>query len=221
MIVQLSQHREIVCLLTLFAQFGAPKYEWSMHAITISSNTTIMIFMVCWVCVGTTVKRHLTFFVLQQAQCTTFRVILLISRFFEQRGIFRGRIESRTSLLLGSTVVSPYVGMARKQNGGYNASISVQTPIFHLVVNSTRLKTVRSARWCCPNSTMAPRLLENVVKVTNLEVVKIDFRHLPFLPSFFLSFFSQPSALTRAVPRTKRPWIPVKFLEDVPFELSF
>ena len=25
--------------------------------------------------------------------------------------------------------------MARKQNGGYNASISVQTPIFHLVVN--------------------------------------------------------------------------------------
>ena len=73
----------------------------------------------------------------------------------------------------------PYVGMARKQNGGYNASISVQTPIFHLVVNSTRLKTVRSARWCCPNSTMAPRLLKNVVKVTNLEVVKIEFRHLP------------------------------------------
>ena len=35
----------------------------------------------------------------------------------------------------------PYVGMARKQNGGYHGSISVQTPIFHLVVNSTRLKT--------------------------------------------------------------------------------
>ena len=35
-------------------------------------------------------------------------------------------------LLLGSTVVSPYVGMGRKQNGGYNASISVQTLIFHL-----------------------------------------------------------------------------------------
>ena len=68
----------------------------------------------------------------------------------------------------------PYVGMARKQDGGYNASISIQTPIFHLVVNSTRLKTVRSARWCCPNSTMAPRLLENVAKVTNL---KIEFRH--------------------------------------------
>ena len=33
----------------------------------------------------------------------------------------------------------PYVGTARKQNGGYNTSISVQTPIFHLVVNSTRL----------------------------------------------------------------------------------
>ena len=76
----------------------------------------------------------------------------------------------------------PYVGMARKQNGGYNASISIQTLIFHLVVNSTRLKTVtcRSAHWCCPNSTMASRLLENV-KVTNLEVVKIEFYHLPFL----------------------------------------
>ena len=61
------------------------------------------------------------------------------------------------TFLLGSTVVSPYVGMARKQNGGYNASISVQTLIFHLVVNSMRLKTVRSARWCCPNYTMAPR----------------------------------------------------------------
>ena len=77
--------------------------------------------------------------------------------------------------------MSPYVGMARKQNGGYNASISVQTLIFHLVVNSTCLKTVRSALWRCPNSTVALRLLKNVVKVTNLEVVKIVFRHLPFL----------------------------------------
>ena len=85
-----------------------------------------------------------------------------------------------TKHILGSTVVSPYVGMARKQNGGYNASISVQTLIFHLVVNSTRLKTVRSALWHCSNSTVALRLLENVVKVTNLEVVKIEFRHLPF-----------------------------------------
>ena len=76
--------------------------------------------------------------------------------------------------------MSPYVGMARKQNGGYNASISVQTLIFHLVVNSTHLKTVRSALRHCPNSTVALRLLESVVKVTNLEVVKIEFRHLPF-----------------------------------------
>ena len=114
--------------------------------------------------------------------------------------------------------MSPYVGMVRKQNGGYNASISVQMLIFHLVVNSTRPNTVRSALWRCPNSTVALRLLENVVKVTNLEVVKIEFRHLPFLSS---SFFSQPSALTRAVSRTKRPRIAVKFLEDVPFELSF
>ena len=88
----------------------------------------------------------------------------------------------------------PYVGMARKQNGGYNARISVLTPIFHLVVNSTRLKRVRSAHWCCPNSTMAPRLLGNVVKVTKLEVVKIEFRHLPILLlSFFL--YSSPANL--------------------------
>ena len=93
-------------------------------------------------------------------------------------------------IVLGSTVVSPYVGMARKQNGGYNASISVQTLIFHLVVNSTRLKTVRSALWRCPNSTVALRLLENVVKVTNLEVVKIEFRHL-----FLLSSSSSPASL--------------------------
>ena len=67
---------------------------------------------------------------------------------------------------------------------------------------------------------MAPRLLGNVVKVTKLEVVKIESRHLPVL--ILLSFFSsQPSALTRAVPRTKRPRTAVKFLEDVPFELSF
>ena len=51
--------------------------------------------------------------------------------------------------------MSPYVGMARKQNGGYNASISVQTPLVHLVANCTHQKTVRSA-------------------------VKIEFRHLPF-----------------------------------------
>ena len=131
----------------------------------------------------------------------------------------------KSTTVLGSTVVSPYVGMARKQNGGYNASISVQTLIFHLVVNSMRLKTVRSALWRCPNSTVALRLLENVVKVTNQEVVKIEFRHLPFLLllSFFLSFFfsSQPSALTRAVLKTKHPQIVVKFFEDVPFELSF
>ena len=81
----------------------------------------------------------------------------------------------------------PYVGMAKKQNGGYNASISVQTLIFHLVVNSTRLKTVRSALWRCPNSTVALRLLENVGKVTNLEVVKIEFRHLPIIILLLLS----------------------------------
>ena len=93
----------------------------------------------------------------------------------------------------------PYVGMARKQNGGYNASI---TQIVHLVVNSTHPKTVRSALWCCPNTTVALRLIVNVARVTNLEVVKINFRHLPFL---LLSFFSQPNALMQVVPRTKHP----------------
>ena len=100
-------------------------------------------------------------------------------------------VESKidTVALRLSTVVSPYVGMARKQNGGYNASISVQTLIFHLVVNSTHLKTVRSALWRCPNSTVALRLLENVV--TNQVVVKIEFCHLPFL----LLLSSSPASL--------------------------
>ena len=74
----------------------------------------------------------------------------------------------------------PYVGMARKQNGGYNVSISVQTPLVHLVANCTHLKTVRSALLRCPNTTVALRLLVNVVRVTNLEAVKIEFRYLPF-----------------------------------------
>ena len=39
----------------------------------------------------------------------------------------------------------PFVGMARKQNGGYNASISVQAPLVHLVAICTHPKTVRSA----------------------------------------------------------------------------
>ena len=70
--------------------------------------------------------------------------------------------------------------MARKQNGAYNASISVQTPLVHLVANCMHPKIVRSALLRCPNTTVALRLLVNVVKVTNLEAVKIEFRHLPF-----------------------------------------
>ena len=75
----------------------------------------------------------------------------------------------------------PYVGMARKQNGGYNASISIQTPLVHLVANCTHPRTVRSALLRCPNTTVALRFLVNVVRVMNLEAVKIEFRHLPFL----------------------------------------
>ena len=52
----------------------------------------------------------------------------------------------------------PYVGMARKQNGDYNASISVQTPIAHLLANSTHSKTVRSALWRCPNITFSTKI---------------------------------------------------------------
>ena len=119
--------------------------------------------------------------------------------------------------------MSPYVGMARKLNGGYNASISVQTLIFHLVVNSTRLKTVRSALWRCPNSTVALRLLENVEEPELRDYWSRDPR-LRYAPTILLllSFFSsQPSALTRAVLKTKHTQIAVKFFEDVPFELSF
>ena len=46
----------------------------------------------------------------------------------------------------------PYaIGMARKQMAATTeVGISVQMLIFHLVMNSTRLKTVRSALWHCP-----------------------------------------------------------------------
>ena len=71
-------------------------------------------------------------------------------------------------------------------------------------------------------STVARRLLEIVTKVTNLETVKIEFRHLRFLLSFFLSSFcSAPSAFTQAVPRPKHPRTVEKFSWQVPFELSF
>ena len=79
-------------------------------------------------------------------------------------------------------VVSPYVGMAKIQNGGYNACISVQTPIFHPVPGKFY---VSKDTWICflvlPQLYIALRVLENVAKVTNPEVVKIKFRHLPFL----------------------------------------
>ena len=69
--------------------------------------------------------------------------------------------------------------MARKRNGGYKVNISVQTPLVHLVANFMHPKTVRSALWHCPDTTVVLRLLVNVVRVTNLEVVKIELHHLP------------------------------------------
>ena len=59
--------------------------------------------------------------------------------------------------------------------------ISVQTLIFHLVVNFVCPKTLRSALWRCPILTIAIRELGNVTKVTNQKTVKIEFRHLRFL----------------------------------------
>ena len=43
-------------------------------------------------------------------------------------------------MYLGGTVVTPYVGMMGKQNGGYIQSISLQTLIFRLVMNFIRPK---------------------------------------------------------------------------------
>ena len=104
--------------------------------------------------------------------------------------------------------------LGMKTNGGYNGRISVQTPIFHLVVNSKRLKTVRSAVRRCPKLHITLRVFKNVAKVTNLAAVKIQFHHL-----FLSSFFSQPSTLTRAIPNTKHPRIVIKFPWNVHFEL--
>ena len=69
--------------------------------------------------------------------------------------------------------------------------VSVQTCIFRRVVNFIRPKTLRSALWRCHNFTVAMRLLEIVTKVTNLETVKIKFRHLRFLLSSALALREQ------------------------------
>ena len=66
------------------------------------------------------------------------------------------------------SIVLPYVGMARNKMAATMQVYSVQTPIVHLVVNSTHPKTVRSALWRCPNTTVVLRLLVKVVRVTNL-----------------------------------------------------
>ena len=87
--------------------------------------------------------------------------------------------------------MTPYVGMNEKQDGGYIQCISIQTLTFLLVMNFIRPKTPRSGL-----SSYSSK--EIVTKVTNLETVKIEFRHLRFF--FSISFFHSPSAFTRAVP---------------------
>ena len=91
------------------------------------------------------------------------------------------KLDVYSLVLLGRHGSASLCRDGQKTNGGCNASISIQMPIVYLVVNSTHPKTVRSALWRCPNTTVALRLLVNVVRVMNLEVVKIEFRHLSFL----------------------------------------
>ena len=59
-----------------------------------------------------------------------------------------------------------------------------------------------------------------IAKVTNLETVKIEFRHLFLLLLLILSS-TRLAPFTRAVPRPKHPRTVVKFSWHVPFELSF
>ena len=70
--------------------------------------------------------------------------------------------------------------MARKQNGGYNASILTfkrrQFTLWRIVHIQRQLDLLS----CVAPTLVALRLLVNVVRVTHLEAVKIEFHHLPF-----------------------------------------
>ena len=73
-----------------------------------------------------------------------------------------------------------------------------------------------------PHLTVARGLLEIVTKVTNLETMKIEFRHLSFLllsSTRLAPGTWHPNHL--AVPGPKHPRRVVKFSWHVPFELSF
>ena len=54
---------------------------------------------------------------------STFILVIIVYNDSKQHddSIQRYSIIFPKGIVLGSTVVSPYVGMARKQNGGYNA----------------------------------------------------------------------------------------------------
>ena len=63
----------------------------------------------------------------------------------------------------------------------------IQMLIFHLVVNCTHLKTIWSALWCCPNSTVELRLFETLLKSQTWKSSLFFFflffpLSLPFLP---------------------------------------
>ena len=78
----------------------------------------------------------------------------------------------------------PYVGMNGKQDGGYNAMYWRSNADISPGGEFYTPKTRRSALWRSSIFTVAIRLFKIVTKVTNLETVKIEFRHLPFLLSY-------------------------------------
>ena len=88
----------------------------------------------------------------------------------------------------GRTVVSPYVGMARKQNGGSNGCISNYTTITQLRVGFIRFKAPTCRIRTLPSPTKAPKLPESIAKVVNRQPGKIRFS------SFSSSSFSSSSS---------------------------
>ena len=72
----------------------------------------------------------------------------------------------------GRTVVSPYVGMARKQDGGSNECISNYTTITRLEVDFTRFKAPSCRIRTLPWPTRTPTSSEGIAKVANRQAGK-------------------------------------------------
>ena len=67
---------------------------------------------------------------------STFILVIIVYNDSKQHddSIQRYSIIFPKGIVLGSTVVSPYVGMARKQNGGYNAVLACK----HAIISAKR-----------------------------------------------------------------------------------